>query len=136
MHKKIKKEYYRRVWVILKTELVSPNWIQVIDTLAATAVTYSFNIISWNFKDTKKIDPKIQKLLTCNRMHHPGADVQRLHVQRRERGRGLMQMKMTFKTSKIKPHKYLSTTNAWMLQLVLFYTGFHSIVMRLNKNFT
>ena len=69
-------------------------------------------------------------------MHHPGADVQRLHVQRRERGRGLMQMKMTFKTSKIEPHKYLSTTNAWMLQLVLFYTGFHSIVMHLNKNFT
>ena len=136
MHKKIKKEYYRREWVILKTELVSPNRIQAIDKLATTVVTYSFNITSWNFKDTKKIDRKIEKLLICNRMHHSGADAQRLYVQRCERGRGLMQMKMTFKTSKIEPHKYLSSTNAWILQLVLFYTGFHSIVMRLNKNFT
>ena len=31
-----------------------------------------------------------------------------------------MQLKMNFKTTTIGLHKYLSTTNDWMFQLVLF----------------
>ena len=37
----------------------------------------------------------------CNRMHHPKADVETLvcTVERRERGRGLMQLEINFKTT-------------------------------------
>ena len=52
-------------------------------------------------------------------------DVEGLYVPRHEGGRVLMQLemsfKMSFKTTTIGLHKYLSTTNDWMLQLVLCY---------------
>ena len=67
------------------------------------------------------MDPKIRKLLTCSRMHHPEVDVERLYVPRREGNKGLMQLKISFKTTTVGLRKYLSTTNHWMLQLVLFY---------------
>ena len=47
------------------------------------------------------MDRKICKLLTCNRMHHPKADVERLYVPRHERGTELMQLEMIFKTTTI-----------------------------------
>ena len=68
-------------------------------------------------------------------MHHLKADVERLY-ERRETGGGLMQLKMKFKTTTIGPHKYLSTTNDWMLHVVLFYDAekkAHSISKQSNK---
>ena len=62
MKGKTRKEHYRRVWTILKTELNSANRIQTVHTLAIPAVTYSFNIISWSLSDIKKMDTKICKL--------------------------------------------------------------------------
>ena len=47
-----------------------------------------------------------------------------------------MRLKMNFKTTTIGLHKYLSTTNDWMLQLVLFYNAgkkAHSISKHSNK---
>ena len=54
-------------------------------------------------------------------MHHPKTDVERPYVSRQEGGRGLMQLELSFKTTTVGLHKYYSTTNDWMLQLVLFY---------------
>ena len=88
MKEKIRKECYRRVRAILKTELNSANRTEAINTLAIPVVTYSFNIINWTISDTKNIDVKIRKLMTCNRMHHPKADVDRLHIPRKEGGGG------------------------------------------------
>ena len=84
MKEKIRKECYRRVRAILKTELNSANRIQAINAFAIPVVTYSFCMIKWNLSDIKKMDIKICKLLTCNRMHHSRADVERLYVPRHE----------------------------------------------------
>ena len=81
MKEKIRKECYRRVWAILKTEINSANRVQAINTLALPVVTYSFNIINWNLSDIKKMDTKICKLLTYNRMHHLNVDVERLYTK-------------------------------------------------------
>ena len=56
--------------------------------MAITVVAYSFNIINWTIHEIRKLDAKIRKLLTCNRMHHPKADVDRLYIPRDEGGRG------------------------------------------------
>ena len=53
-----------------------------------------------------------------------------------------MQLEMNSKTATIGPHKYLSTTNNWMVELVLFYdagkkyTQFQSRATNSNKNLT
>jgi hypothetical protein len=77
MKEKIRKEYYRRVRLAIKSELNAANKIEAINTLAVPVVTYSFNIINWQMKEVKKLDTKTRKLLTSERMHHPKADVER-----------------------------------------------------------
>ena len=118
MKEKIRKECIRRVRSILKTELNSKNKLTAINTLAIPVVTYSFNVINWNLSELKKIDTKIRKQLTCNRMHHPKSDVDRLYVPRSKGGRGMIQLELSYKTSTIGLLQYLDLTNDWMLQLV------------------
>ena len=71
MKEKIRKECYQRVREILKKELNSANRIEAINILIIAVVTYSFNIINWTITEIRRLDRKIRKLLTCNRMHHP-----------------------------------------------------------------
>ena len=47
MKEKIRKEYYRRVRMVLKSELNASSRITAINTLATPVVTYSFNSIKW-----------------------------------------------------------------------------------------
>ena len=63
------------------------------------------------------MDIRIRKLMTCSRMHHPKADIDRLYIPRNEGGRGMMQLEQSLKTT-IGIQKYLETTKDWMLQLV------------------
>ena len=119
MKEKIRKECYRKVRAILKTELNSVNRIEAINTLAIPIVTYSFNIINWTIPEIRRLDLKIRKLLTCNRMHHLKADLDRLYIPRNERGNEIIQLELNYKTSTIGQHKYLTKTTDWMLQLVL-----------------
>ena len=106
MKEKIRKECLRQIRSIMKTELNAKNII-AINTLALPIVTYSFNIINWNLNEIKRLDAKIGKQLTINRMHHPKADVDRLYIPRKKGGRGLIQLELSYKPSTIGLDKYL-----------------------------
>ena len=58
MKEKVRKEYYRRVRLVLKSELNAANRFQAINTLAVPVVTYSFNIINWKISEIKRLDTK------------------------------------------------------------------------------
>ena len=51
MKEKVRKEYYRRIRLVLKTELNSKNCIVAINTLAVPVVQYSYKILNWNLLD-------------------------------------------------------------------------------------
>ena len=53
MKEKIRKESYRRVQLVLKTELNAANRIEAINTLAIPVVTCSFNIINWQMQEIR-----------------------------------------------------------------------------------
>ena len=53
MKEKIRKEYYRRVRLILKSELNAVNRIAAINSLAIPVITYSMNIINWQINDSR-----------------------------------------------------------------------------------
>ena len=89
MKEKIRKEYYRRVRLILKSELNASNRVEATYTMAVPVVTYSFNIIDWKLSEIKKLDTKTRKLLTMDKMHHPRADVDRLYLLRARSGEAL-----------------------------------------------
>ena len=118
MKEKIRKEYYRRLRLVLKTELNSKNRIQAINTLAVPVVQYSFNIINWNLADLNRLDTKTRKLLISNKMHHPKADVDHLYLPRSSGGRGIMELETSYKTTTIGMQEYLTVSNDWMIQLV------------------
>ena len=89
---KLKKEYLRRVRLVLGTELSAKNKIQAIGSLAVPVLRYSFGIVNWHQEELQKLDWKTRKLLTIYGQHHPKADVDCLYVPRKQGGRGLMQL--------------------------------------------
>ena len=84
MREKIRKECFRRVRSILRSEFNARNRIDAINSLALPVITYSFTIINWSLTKIKKVDPNVRKLLTMHRMHHPKSDVNRLYLPRKE----------------------------------------------------
>ena len=118
MKEKIRKEYYRRVKLVLQSELNAGNKITAINTLAVPILTYSFNIINWQLQEIKKLDRKTRKLLTMYKMNHPKADVDRIYISRKEGGRGLIQLECTYKTTTIGLETYLREKNETLLRQV------------------
>ena len=118
MKEKIRKEYYRRIRLVLKSELNAANRIYAINTLAVPVVTYSFNIINWKMEELMKLDGKTRKFLTMAKMHHPKTDVDRLYIPRKAGGRGLVQLEITYKTTTIGLNIYLNNKDDHLLKIV------------------
>jgi hypothetical protein len=61
-HKKekdrLKKEYIRRLRLILSTEMSAKNNMQAIGSLAIPVLRYSFGIINWHQEQIQKLDRK------------------------------------------------------------------------------
>jgi len=57
----------------------------------------------------KKIDRKTRNILTMYKIHHPKADIDRLYVERKEGGRGLVQVEVAYKAEIINIAEYLNT---------------------------
>ena len=53
---KLKKEYLRRVRLVLGTELSAKNKIQAIESLAVPVLRYSFGISNWHQEELQKLD--------------------------------------------------------------------------------
>ena len=111
INKEIRKECYKGIRAILKTELYPKNKV-----IAIRVQIYCFDIIKWMLTEIKKMDTKVRKLITCHRMYHPRGDIKHYHIKR-ENGKRLIQPELTYKTITIGSKKYLDITD-WMLQLV------------------
>ena len=108
MKEKIRKEYYRWIRMVLKSELNSATKLG--NTLAVPVVTYSFNIMNWALQELAKLDTKTRKLLTMYKIHQPKSDKDRLYLPRTEGGRGLIQLELSYKSTTIGLDKYLQET--------------------------
>jgi hypothetical protein len=67
---KLKKEYTRRLRMILKSKLNTKNRITAIEALAIPILRYSFCIINWRLKEIRKVDRKTRKIPTMYKMQH------------------------------------------------------------------
>jgi hypothetical protein len=79
------KQYNRHLRMILKSELNTKNKITGIGVLAIPVLRYSFVIINWRLEQVKNLSGELE-------MHHPEADIDRLYVQRKAGGWGLLQI--------------------------------------------
>ena len=58
MKERLKREYSRRLRMILKSELNARNKITAIGALAVPVLRYNFGIINWRTEEIKKTDRK------------------------------------------------------------------------------
>jgi hypothetical protein len=84
---KLKKEYVRRLRLVLNTKLSAKNKIQATGSLAVPVLRYSFGIINWHQEEIQELDKKTTKMLTIRGNHRPRADTDRLYIPRKEGGR-------------------------------------------------
>jgi hypothetical protein len=109
MKERLKQEYRRRLRMILKSELNARNKIKTIGAFAVPVLRYCFGIINWRIEEIKQIDRKTKKMLTMYKMHHQKADIDRLHVKRKEGGRGLVKVEVANKAAIINIAEHLNT---------------------------
>lgn len=64
--------------------------MEAINTLTLPVVQYSCNTINWNITELELLEGETRKLLISIKMHHPKADVERLHISRNYGGRGML----------------------------------------------
>jgi len=68
MKERLKKEYIRRLRMILKFELHAKNKITAPGAFAVSVLRYSFGIINWRLEEITKLDRKTEKLLIMYKM--------------------------------------------------------------------
>ena len=86
MKQKIRKEYLRRVRLILRTELSGRIKKEAVNGIAFPVLQYSFSCINWKITELKKINTKARKLLNVHKMLYPKVDVEGLHIPRKGKG--------------------------------------------------
>lgn len=107
MKERIRREYYRRVRLVLQSALNSRNKISAIGSLAVPVAEYSFGLVDWTEQEIRTMDRKTRKLLTMHHVSHPRADVHRLYVSRKEGGRGLRQIEASWHNAIVGMGKYV-----------------------------
>jgi len=60
MKETLKKEYSRRLRIILKSELNARNKITATGALAVPVLRYSFGVINWRIEKIKKLTGKLE----------------------------------------------------------------------------
>ena len=96
MRERLRREDFRRVKMVLRTELYGRNKVLAINGLALPVLTYSFGVIHWRTTDLQQLDRRTRKLLTMHGVHHPSAEVDRLYAPCNEGGRGLQQIEAMY----------------------------------------
>ena len=118
MRERLRREYFRRVKMVLRTELYGRNKVLAINGLALPVLTYSFGVIHWRTTDLQQLDRRTRKLLTMHGVHNPSADVDRLYAPCNEGGRGLQQIEAINKSCIVGLECYLNDSSYPYMQLV------------------
>ena len=111
MRERLRREYLRRVKVVLRTELYGRNKILAINGFALPVLTYGFGVIHWGCTDLQQLDRRTRKLLSMHGVHHPAADVDRLYAPCSDGGRGLQQIESTYQSCIVGLNCYLADSS-------------------------
>ena len=108
MKVKVSKKYFRRLKKVLRSKLNDGNLVQAVNTWAVSLLRYSAAFISWRMCELQAIDRKTRKLFRIYEGLHPKSDVDRLHIPRKDRGRGLIAIEdyveLTVKSLEVHVH--------------------------------
>ena len=90
MKEVFRKEYMRRLKLIMKSKLHGRNKIKAINTWAVSLMRYGAGVIGWTKQELQKMDRKTRKVMTMIKELYLKSDTARLYVPRKRGGIGLI----------------------------------------------
>ena len=115
---KIRKEYKRRIKLVLKTELNARNKTAVINTLAVQVILYSYGVIDWKLDEIQDLDRMTRKQQCMNWMLAKKGDVDRIYLPC-QGGSSLMNLEKEYKATMIGLQTYMTNKDDVQTQAVL-----------------
>ena len=119
MKKKVKKEYFRRLKLLLKSQLYAGNLIAGINAWAIGIVRYTAGVLDWGKVELKKVDEDTRRMMTMHGAFHRNSSVGRLYLKRKDGGRGLISVLDCVRLEEENLLKYANDSSEWMLKKVL-----------------
>ena len=135
----IRKEYKRRIKLVLKSELNARNKIAAINTLTVTVILYSYGVIDWKLDEIQDLDRMTRKQLCMNQMLAKKVDVDRIYLPCQEGGRSLMNLEKENKAKMIGLQTYMTNKDDVQIQAVLRHQNskaLHSVPKKAEKYLT
>ena len=121
MKERLKKEYLKRIKVILKSELKAKNKIEAIRTFAVPVILYSCGIIDWYQEDLNQLDISTRKMLNAHKMMYKGQILSRIYTERVEGGMGMIELDQVYKKEIIGIGEYLEGATGKFIQWVYLH---------------
>jgi len=118
MKEKVKKEYIRRIKLLLKSQLNAGNVITGINAWAIGVVRYGAGVLDWTKEELRALDIKTRKLMTMTGCLHPRSDVNRIYVARSKGGRGLISVDECVEAEERSLKEYVGKSSEWMVNIV------------------
>ena len=139
MKVKIRKEYKRRIKLVLKSDMNARNKITANNTLAVPVILYSYGVIDWKLDEIQDLDRMTRKQLCMNWMLAKKPDVDRIYLPCQEGGRSLMNLQNKYKATMIGLQTYMTNKDNVQIQAVLRHQSskaLHSIPKEAEKDLT
>ena len=80
----LKNEYFKRLKMILKSELSSKHTLEAINSYAIPALSYGFSVPDWTSNKLEIIDGETRKMLRQYHAMHSQSEVTRLYLPRKK----------------------------------------------------
>ena len=119
MIEKITKEYKQRQRLIIKSKLNGRNKVTAINTWAVTIFRYGAGVIQWNASELKDLDRKSGKTMMMYGGLHPKSNIDRLYVNRKEGGRGLISVEQCIREEENSLGSYTANSEENLIRGVL-----------------
>ena len=84
MKTKVEDEYFRRLGLLLESELYAGNLIAGINSWAIGIVRYTAGVLSWGDTKLKEIEKKTRRKFTLHGAFHRNSDIDRLYLKRKD----------------------------------------------------
>ena len=115
----IRKEYKRRIKLVLKSELNARNKIAAINTLAVPVILYSYGVIDWKLDEIQDLDRITRKQLCMNWMLAKKADVDQDIPPMPRRWKITHESEKEYKATMIGLQTYMTNKDDVQIQAVL-----------------
>ena len=119
MRMKVRKEYTRRITLLLKSQLNGRNLFLAINSWAVAVVRYSAAFINWPKEEMRELDRSTRKQLVKYGALHPKSNVQRIYMKRKVGGRGLIGVEECVASEIRGMHYYLVNSEEILLKAVV-----------------